>query len=144
MLRRLRRFVALPAPDRRRLVAAAVALAGVGLLLRFAGYRRAHRWLTPRGPKPLAAEPARARAEAWAAAVDRASRHLVPSACLGRSLTLWWLLARRGIETRLLFGVRKEGAELAAHAWLEYEQRPLNDRGDVDQRYAAFERPVGP
>ena len=51
------------------------------------------------------------------------------SRCLMRSLVLTGLLARRGIETSLIIGVRPE-PEFAAHAWVEYAGEPLLPPGD--------------
>lgn len=44
--------------------------------------------------------------------------------CLSQSLVLTRLLARRGIESRLVIGVRP-GERFAAHAWVEHEGSPL-------------------
>jgi hypothetical protein len=57
--------------------------------------------------------------------------------CLSRSFTLLQLLQREGINADLRLGVRKE-ATLEAHAWVEYEGRPLNDTPDVATRYAPY------
>jgi hypothetical protein len=46
------------------------------------------------------------------------------SRCLTQSLVLSGLLARRGIESRLVLAVRP-GEEFAAHAWVEYDGHPL-------------------
>ncbi|HLG54669.1 MAG TPA: lasso peptide biosynthesis B2 protein [Vicinamibacterales bacterium] len=43
----------------------------------------------------------------------------VPSTCLRESLVLCALLNRRGARARLCLGVDKNGAALAAHAWVE-------------------------
>ena len=56
------------------------------------------------------------------------------SRCLMRSLVLTQLLARRGIESRFVLGVRS-GAEFKAHAWVERNDVPLLPPGD-----AGFER----
>jgi hypothetical protein len=58
--------------------------------------------------------------------------------CLPRSLTLWRLLRRQGIETELRIGVRKQFSRLDAHAWVEHHGAPLGDAHDVRERYAAF------
>ena len=50
------------------------------------------------------------------------------SRCLVRSLVLVSLLARRGVEGRLLLGVRTE-PEFEAHAWVEVGGEPLLDPG---------------
>jgi hypothetical protein len=46
------------------------------------------------------------------------------SRCLMQSLVLTRLLARRGIETRLVIAVRP-GGEFAAHAWVEHREVAL-------------------
>lgn len=46
------------------------------------------------------------------------------SRCLVRSLVLVALLARRGIDSTLVIGV-KSGPDFAAHAWVETAGRPL-------------------
>jgi len=61
--------------------------------------------------------------------------------CLRQSLVLWWLLRRQGVESELRIGVRKAGARFEAHAWIEWLGRALNERDDVRQRFAAFEKP---
>jgi hypothetical protein len=46
------------------------------------------------------------------------------SRCLMRSLVLTELLARRGIDSRLVIAVRP-GEQFAAHAWIEHDGTPL-------------------
>jgi hypothetical protein len=48
--------------------------------------------------------------------------------CLAQSLTLTRLLARRGIASSLVIGVRA-GERFAAHAWVEHDGVPLLPRG---------------
>jgi hypothetical protein len=55
--------------------------------------------------------------------------------CLHRSLTLWWMLRRRGFDARLHMGVRKGEVTFEAHAWVEYADVVLNDAPDVSQLY---------
>ena len=43
----------------------------------------------------------------------------LPATCLRRSLVLYALLERRGVPSRLRFGVAKRGPAFAAHAWVE-------------------------
>ncbi len=43
----------------------------------------------------------------------------VDCTCLRESLVLYALLRRRGATPRLCVGVKKEGKDLAAHAWIE-------------------------
>lgn len=64
--------------------------------------------------------------------------------CLPVSLLFWWMTQRAGIETELHFGMRKQGANLIAHAWIEYDGRPLKGDRTVRQKYKAFENPILP
>ena len=59
-------------------------------------------------------------AEAYASVVDMVARNTYWAfvTCLPRSITLWWLLRRRGIATELQVGVRKNGESIEAHAWV--------------------------
>ena len=43
----------------------------------------------------------------------------IEGTCLRESLVLYALLKRRGATPRLCVGVKKDGVELAAHAWIE-------------------------
>ena len=54
--------------------------------------------------------------------------------CLVRSLVLTRLLARRGLDTRVVIGARASPRFLA-HAWVEYHGVPVLDPGD-----GSFER----
>jgi len=59
--------------------------------------------------------------------------------CLERSLTLWWLLSRRGIASELRFGARKESTHFEAHAWVELDGTVLSDAGEVHLHFVPFE-----
>lgn len=63
--------------------------------------------------------------------------------CLSQSLVHWWLLRRRGIETHIRFSVRTEEGQLHAHAWVEYQGRPLNAPGQI-RRYVPFDKVILP
>ena len=76
-------------------------------------------------------------AQRTARVVNAAARRVPYDAtCLRRSLVLWWLLRRRGIDSRLRIGVRKEADGILAHAWVECQERVLNDPADISQQYA--------
>lgn len=49
--------------------------------------------------------------------------------CLARSLVLTRLLARRGIQSKLVIGAKAE-PEFLAHAWVEHDGRPVLDPGE--------------
>lgn len=113
--------------DRRLLLRAAWSLGIIDLSVRF---------LPPRVlfPKELAdveggTSPAvLSRARTYASAIELASRHhIVRAQCLHRSLVLHGWLRREGLPSRLRIGVRKEGAELKAHAWVELGNEVVND-----------------
>jgi hypothetical protein len=71
--------------------------------------------------------------------VNVAARHtLFPASCLTRSLLLEWLLHRRGVPSQLRIGVRFSRGALAAHAWVECEGVPVNDRLDVANQFTPF------
>ena len=75
-----------------------------------------------------------------ARAVRVAAQHGIYRAnCLERSLALWWLLARKGIESEIRFGARKDDSSLAAHAWVECRGVPLNEAANVHERFRPFE-----
>jgi hypothetical protein len=71
---------------------------------------------------------------------DAAARHLLfHSTCLERSLALWWLLRRRGIDAQIHFGGRKEEGRFEAHAWVEFAGGALGDAGGESAEYTAFD-----
>lgn len=71
--------------------------------------------------------------------VEAAAR-IIGSTCLVRSLTLAWLLERRGIPSEVRIGVRRLAGGFEAHAWVEAAGTVLNDGADVVKRYTAFDR----
>ena len=80
-----------------------------------------------------------AKIQAMGELVNIAARHtLGPRTCLTRSLLLGWLLQRRGVMSQLRIGVRLRQGALEAHAWVEYEGIPVNDRLDVSTQFASF------
>jgi hypothetical protein len=68
-------------------------------------------------------------------------RLLVSPNCLERSLVMYKLFSRAAVGPTLVLGARRDGASLAAHAWVELDGKPLDDP-DVDQyvRLVAFGR----
>jgi hypothetical protein len=68
------------------------------------------------------------------------TRVLGPDQCLVRSLVLQWLLARRDVAAQLRYGVRRDGAALIAHAWVEIDGVPVNDTPAGLQGYAVLEK----
>jgi hypothetical protein len=62
----------------------------------------------------------------------------IPSTCLERALSLWWLLARQGIATQFRIGVRKNGEKFTAHAWVECQGVAIGEPDASHLHYAAF------
>ena len=92
-----------------------------------------------RSGAPVPTEPAEARpaAEAVGSWPDDPS---IGARCLGRSLVLWFLLRRRGIDAELVIGAdMPRGGELPAHAWVEVAGEPVNDAPDVRERFGSFD-----
>lgn len=136
----LHKFLGLSGRERRVFLKAAVLVTITAVALRFFGFRRVYRWMERRVPSW--SEPTAGSGNAvqlMVAGVRRAAQPLPYATCLPQSLTLWWLLRRRGVQSQLRLGVRKEGEGLKAHAWVEVGGVALNDRDDVRHRYAAFE-----
>ncbi len=52
------------------------------------------------------------------------------NACVPRSLALFHALRREGLEVSFVSGVRRNGAKLEGHAWLELNGKPLAGLGD--------------
>ena len=74
-------------------------------------------------------------------AVDHARyNHLYPMTCLRRSLALQKMLAQRGIVAELKIGVQKESGMLSAHAWVEYQGKPIGEPEKVMEHYMILMR----
>jgi transglutaminase superfamily protein len=60
--------------------------------------------------------------------------------CLVRALSLFWLLKARGQQVELLIGVRKEGALLNGHAWIESQGKIIADTLPMTSGFATLLR----
>lgn len=143
-----RRFRRRPPQDRKLIFQAAVVLPLTKAGLRLFGFRRWKAVMEKCSP----AAPSRQTpsAQAQREATERAVR-AVRSAqvhgpanpnCLERSMTLWWMLRRRGVDGELHIGARKEAGKFEAHAWVELDGQVLNDSAEVHQHYARFDAPI--
>lgn len=121
-----------------------------------------HRWGLQRTQRRLSARaPATVRSHTAAGSLDEvrrlawvvdgtARRGPFRANCLQRSLVLWWFLLRRGIGSEIRIGVRRRpGApsgsrQLDFHAWVEFQGVVLNDRSDVREHFATFDRAIAP
>jgi hypothetical protein len=124
-----------------RIVAASLALLpAIQLSLRLRGFGWTARQLAARStgaPRAPIVQEARSAAEAIALV---AGRRVVGARCLGRSLLLWFLLRRRGIDAEVVIGAQApQKGILSAHAWVEVAGEPVNDVADVRERFGSFE-----
>jgi hypothetical protein len=123
-----------------RTVAVGGMLVVVDLSLRTLGLRRTLAWVRRlANGRPQDADPGVARE-----LVERSARRVAKAAafhpgraeCLEQSLVLWLFLRRRGIPAELRIGVQTR--PFMAHAWVEYESRPVNERTEYVEGLAAF------
>lgn len=143
-----RRFQMRPPEDRALILHAAMILPLIEIGLRALGFQRCKQLVEKLfvGVPPLPTLPLDLQREA-ALRVVRAVRSAelhgpVHPNCLERSMTLWWMLRRKGVEGELHIGARKEGTRFEAHAWVELGGKVLNDRVEVHQHYARFDTPI--
>ncbi len=143
-----RRFRLRPVEERALIVRAMVLLPLTGIGLRVFGFRRWKELIEQFSPRTRVLSAAKPAAQFEIA--DRAVRAVrsvelhgpaTPN-CLERSMTLWWLLRREGIEGELHIGARKSGSRLEAHAWLELGGQVLNDSAEIHSHYARFDAPI--
>ena len=132
--------------ERRLLARAWFLLPLMALWIRVAGFRRVRAFLEGRSSIPEEPDEKQSprhrleEARTVARIITAAASHpLFSISCLPRSLTLWWILRQRGMDSEIRIGVRRQGELLEAHAWVEYQEVPLNDTPDVHRRYAAFD-----
>jgi hypothetical protein len=104
--------------------------------LRVLPFARLDSWLAPKVAARQADDAVAGRL-VWATA-SAARHHLYPMRCLPRALCLRRLLGRHGIAAELKIGVVRRDGELAAHAWVEREGRPLGESPTVDERFATL------
>jgi hypothetical protein len=99
--------------------------------------RRLTRWLPATRPPALpdAAEVAESVALMVMAAAERQP---IPAKCLAKSVTLWFLLARLGIDSKVRIGVTKFDGVFDAHAWIEIDGRVLLDPSGVVGQYGVM------
>ena len=112
-------------------------VAALSLLVKVLPLPRALQLVAPGRLGPAARDPEEAQA-ALARLLDSvlaADFWLFTPTCWKRAPVLHRYLALRGIETRIVFGVRREGEDaLSGHAWLEREGRPLLESEAPDYR----------
>jgi hypothetical protein len=136
---RLRRWWALPPPERGQFLTLWLLMPLMSASLRLVGYRRTLRWIERVSP-PSALRGATTLAEAdrLAGLAAIAGRHAaVEATCLRQALAVMLVLRRRGVVPSLKFGVDLKGATPDMHAWLELDGQAL---GQPDLRHRPFQR----
>ncbi len=140
-MHRLRKLARLSSAELRDLLRAQWALIHAQVL----------RWIRPVGEfvSPVAPTPAGAPESAWAdddvvataaclaLAIHRAAENgIFRPRCLVRAVALARMLESRGISgSQLRVGIRWQGDEFAAHAWIEYRGRILGDVAEHVNNY---------
>ena len=140
MRRRLARLRALSAAQWLVVLTSLPLVPATQISLRFRGFSRTAVALARRSQRrAIPADPKDVREVAQA--VDLvAGRAVIGARCLGRSLVLWFLLRRRGVDAELVIGANRPNAgELEAHAWVEVSGEPVNDAQDVRERFGSFD-----
>lgn len=130
--------MALPPPQRRTVLAAALLLPAFRFGLWLLGLRRWRQFTVGRlGTVPAAAD--LAHAQSVGQMVNLAAGFGPWRAnCLARSLLLEWMLRRHGVPVALRIGVRRQADALEAHAWVESNGVPVNDEPDIAERFTPF------
>lgn len=141
------RFWRLSSFERRVVLEAAAALVATWFGLRLAGFRRwqaALAWLAPSLAACNTEQSLADSARMITRMEQSAANHLFFRAnCLEQSLTLCWLLHRRGIAAELRIGARKDAGRFEAHAWVESSGVVLNDTSTSHLHFVPFDGPVG-
>jgi hypothetical protein len=140
MRRRLARLRALSAAQWLVVLSSLFLVPATQLSLRLWGFSRTARTLARWSRRTsISSDPESARESAEAVNLV-AGRAVVGARCLGRSLVLWFILRRRGIDAELVIGADapRRGA-LQAHAWVEVAGEPVNDAMDVRERFGSFD-----
>ena len=57
--------------------------------------------------------------------------HILPTACLEKSLALHWMLQRRGINAQIKIGAHKVPEGINAHAWVEMNGQVVGEAESV-------------
>jgi len=140
MRTRVQRIRALDAGQWRVVATSVVLLAPIQLMLKSRGLKWTAAQLAARSDRPLGKND-HAKAVSMAEAVSLvAGRKVVGALCLGRSLLLWYLLRRRGMDAELVVGAKAPVDDTwMAHAWVELDSQPVNDVADVRDVYGSFD-----
>lgn len=137
---RVKKFLELSGADKRTFLAALYGLPKVDVQLRLYGFEKTLAKLQriPLAPEDKASDPATYPTRT-SLLVNAAARFLFRrEACLQRSLMLWFLLRKKGIESELKIGVATEDQKLQAHAWLEIDGAAVNESPHIHEQFNSF------
>jgi hypothetical protein len=135
-MRRVKTFLRLERAEQLAFMHGWLALVAAKVGLNMFGVRRMLQ-LLPDNPAPGQSLDSLPRAARW---LHVAARYCPGGAkCLPRSIAMLALLRQAGIACELRVGVGQTTPALEAHAWVEVNGVPVNDTGDIGQRYSAFE-----
>jgi Transglutaminase-like superfamily len=133
---KLRTIRSFSAQDWMLLVQAWSLLLAVDIALRTLPFRKVQGWMYSTNENEIPAEQAERIIRRSSDLVDLAARrHLYPMTCLRRSLVKQFLLSRRGVNTGLHIGVRRNQEKLDAHAWLEFQGQPIGEKDPPSSQY---------
>lgn len=112
----------------------------VGILLRLFRYHAVLSFLEKLIPlQKVHSRPSMAQARRLGELANIAAfRGAYKATCLRRSLVLWCMLRRRGVDSQVRIGVRLENGEFASHAWVERQGIVLNDAQEVGSWYTVM------
>lgn len=131
-----RRFLDLPRGERTLTITAWWELFLAAALLRWRARETLAEALAEAAPLTARDRAATPECQRVVRALGRAAaHHLWPMTCLPRALALRRMLARRGIAATLRIGVRRAGASLAAHAWIEVSGNAIGEPEAIEERF---------
>jgi hypothetical protein len=133
-MRRLTRFLALPAEDRMAFAVSIALLCVVRLSLWIVPFRWLHSAVRRVAPPPDGTpDPTPGEAERTVQAIESAARSIPGATCLTQALAAELLLRRAGHPAAIHVGVAKTSSgQLEAHAWIEAYGRVLLGDHDLD------------
>ena len=114
-------------------------LFGVKSALRVVGFAVTRRWLERTSHRSRHASPLDSQLLAAIANRVATAAALYPgrALCLERSLSLHWLLRRRGVDSRFRLGVRH--FPFLAHAWVEHSGHPIEEGGEILRNFTVVD-----
>ncbi|MEM1125518.1 MAG: lasso peptide biosynthesis B2 protein [Bacteroidota bacterium] len=137
----LQRLRSLTGAEWKHLLTALWLIPAVRLALSAFPFKSMLRFIDELDPAKQEASPAYVDGASWALAL-MARTLLGDKPCLTQALALQILLRRRAIPSTLRIGVKRdEQGGLAAHAWLEREERVLIGGADSPKQYALLQSP---